>query len=176
MKKIIIFSIAIISLSFSVRAQHDHADHNGTTKANTAKQTSQAQLLNLYYDVKNALVNSDAVTAATKAGEFVKAANAIDMNLMTEAEHKAFMSLKEKLVSDAKHISETKDIAHQREHFKSFSDNFYSLAKAVKLSSQPVYQAYCPMKKAYWLSSEKAVKNPYYGKQMPNCRKVTETL
>jgi hypothetical protein len=50
------------------------------------------------------------------------------------------------------------------------------LAKAVKLSVQPVYQDYCPMKKAYWLSSEAAIKNPYYGSQMLSCGKINDTI
>jgi hypothetical protein len=50
------------------------------------------------------------------------------------------------------------------------------LAKAVKLSSDPIYEAYCPMKKASWLSSEKVIKNPYYGSAMLTCGSVRDTL
>jgi len=32
------------------------------------------------------------------------------------------------------------------------------------------------MKKAVWLSNEKAIKNPYYGSQMLTCGKVVETI
>jgi hypothetical protein len=32
------------------------------------------------------------------------------------------------------------------------------------------------MKKMYWLSSEAAIKNPYYGKMMLTCGSVTETI
>ncbi|MAQ74933.1 MAG: hypothetical protein CL613_01215 [Aquimarina sp.] len=31
------------------------------------------------------------------------------------------------------------------------------------------------MKKAYWLSKEKDIKNPYYGSSMLTCGKVAET-
>lgn len=141
-----------------------------------AKQSSLSPLLTSYYNIKDALAGSDANDAAAKADEFVKTAGGLDMNSMTASEHQAFMPLKGKLLSDAKHISETKDLAQQRGHFKSLSGNFYLLAKAVKLSSDPVYQQYCPMKKAHWLSSETVIKNPYFGKQMPTCGKVTGTL
>lgn len=135
-----------------------------------------SQLLTLYYNVKNALVKSDANTAAAQAGELVKAINNIDVKKLPDADMKAFMPLQEKLVFDAKYISENKKIDHQREHFQSLSDNFYKLAKAVKLSDQPIYQDYCPMKKAYWLSSEAAIKNPYFGSQMLNCGKISDTI
>ncbi|MCW3118020.1 MAG: hypothetical protein JWM28_2102 [Chitinophagaceae bacterium] len=37
------------------------------------------------------------------------------------------------------------------------------LAKKAKLSPEPVYQQYCPMKKASWLSNNKTIQNLYYG-------------
>lgn len=135
-----------------------------------------SKLLSLYYDVKNALVSSDATTANAKAAEFVKAIGSVDMHALSAAEHEAFMPLQEKLTADASAIAATTDLNKQREQFKSFSNNFFTLAKAVKLSDTPVYQQYCPMQKSYWLSNEAAVKNPYYGKQMLTCGKVTETL
>ncbi|WP_343304131.1 DUF3347 domain-containing protein [Chitinophaga niabensis] len=140
---------------------------------------ADAQLSNLltsYYNIKNALVSSNGNTAAAQADEFVKALKAIDKKSLSEADRKAFEPLQEKLTFDAEHIAETKDISHQRDHFQSFSENFYKLAKAVKLSDKPIYQSYCPMKKAYWLSSEAAIKNPYYGSQMLTCGKVSDTI
>ena len=141
-----------------------------------AKTTSLSDILNSYLDIKNALVATDAATASVKAGELSKAIEGVDMKALSEADHSAFMPLKEKLAFDARHISESKDISHQREHFSALSNNIYKLAKAVKLSTVPVYQEYCPMKKMYWLSSEAAIQNPYYGKTMLTCGKVTATL
>jgi len=141
-----------------------------------AANPSLSQLLSLYYDVKNALVNSDATAAATRATEFVKAITNVDNSALSAEEQKAFTSVKEKLTTDATAIAKLTDINAQRERFKTFSDNFYTLAKAVKLSDASIYQQYCPMKKSYWLSNEATIKNPYYGKQMLTCGKVTETL
>ena len=91
-------------------------------------------------------------------------------------DHATFMSLRDKLAFDSRHISESTDIHHQREHFTSLSANMVTLAKQATLSQQPVYEDYCPMKKAYWLSSETAIKNPYFGSSMPTCGKVAATL
>ena len=175
MKKLIILSLVFISLTFTVKAYNPEFNYS-ITKRDTNKPATLSELLNLYYNIKNALVKSDANLASEGASAFVKAIKDIDMKAMTEAEHNAFMPLQEKLTFDAEHIAESKDIAHQREHFETFSTNFYKLAKAVKLSENPVYQQYCPMKKVYWLSSEAAIKNPYYGKQMLTCGKVTDTI
>ena len=141
-----------------------------------ASENNLSQILSLYYDLKNALVNSDATTASAKADELLKAVNGVDPKSLSTDEKKAFSSLQNKLASDAKHISEVKDLSQQRQQFITLSQNMYTLAKAVQLSTQPVYEQYCPMKDAYWLSSETAIKNPYYGSSMLTCGSVKDTL
>jgi len=132
--------------------------------------------LALYYQVKDALVSSDAATASVKAGELYKAIEGVDEKTLSKKEDDAFKSLHYKLSYDARHISEVKELPHQREHFASLSLNMYALAKAVNLSVQPVYEQYCPMKNAYWLSNETSIKNPYYGSNMLTCGEVKDTL
>ena len=157
----IIIAITLVNISFA---------------QDTAKQSSLSQLLATYLDIKNALVGSDAAKAAAKATEFVKALAAVDMNTMSESDLKAFNSIQPKLKSDAQTIATTSKIELQRNAFSTLSNNVYTLAKSVKLSVEPVYQQYCPMKKMYWLSSEAAIKNPYYGNAMLTCGSVTDTL
>ena len=128
-----------------------------------------AQLLSLYYTIKDALVSGNAGMASIKAGELVKLINEVDTKIVNEASRDA-------LLKDASPIAETKDIKYQRGHFSTLSTNMYILAKTTKLTAQPVYYAYCPMKKAYWLSSEATIKNPYFGSSMLTCGKVEATL
>lgn len=140
-------------------------------------QSSQTQsLLTVYYNIKNALVNSDAATAASTSNEFSKTLAEIDLKSLSEEEKTAFIGLKDKLALAAKQISETKDLTQQRAQFASLSVDLFKLAKAVKLTKEPVYYDYCPMKKSYWLSDNEAIKNPYYGKQMLSCGSIKETL
>ncbi len=132
-------------------------------------QIQLSQLLTSYYNIKDALVSGNANIASESAEQFVKAANGI-------ADKAASKGSIDALLKDAGKILETKDIKQQRETFVSISTNMFALAKAVKLTTQPIYAAYCPMKKAYWLSSARAIKNPYYGHAMLTCGSVKETL
>ena len=163
MKKIFLL-VAILATAFG---QKSFAQLVPTPREDNTNTPSQ--LLLSYYDIKNALIAGNANTASIKAEKFVKTLNAIDAKIINEATRGA-------LLKDAGHISESKDINHQREHFATFSTNMYDVTKSVKLTDQPVYYAYCPMKKSYWLSSEAAIKNPYYGNMMLTCGKVTETI
>nr|WP_294791061.1 DUF3347 domain-containing protein [uncultured Mucilaginibacter sp.] len=164
MKKIILLVAFIATASTQILFAQD------------TKSTALTALLTSYYDIKDALIKSNSAVAAVHAGEFSKAITAVDMKSIPAADMTAFMAVQDKLAFDARHISESKDIAHQREHFANFSVNFFKLAKAVKLTDKPVYYAYCPMKKSYWLSADAAIKNPYYGSQMLTCGNVAETL
>ncbi len=175
MKTFIISAIVLATFGFSVKAENSKTSNNITVVAK-ANQSSLPGLLTLYYDIKNSLVSGDANVAASKADEFVKAIANIDMKTLPDEEMKAFMPVKDKLAEDAKHIAGTKELSHQREHFAAFSANMITLAKGAKLSTKPVYEAYCPMKKAYWLSAEKAIKNPYFGSSMLTCGQVKETF
>jgi len=133
------------------------------------QQKQLSQLLTHYYSIKDALVTGNANDASSSADQFIKVANSIDYKLISEGNINT-------LVKDATSISESKEVAKQRQYFSNFSDNMISLAKTVKLSVTPIYQAYCPMKKANWLSSEKTIKNPYYGNAMLSCGKIVETI
>ena len=158
MKKLLLL-VALIATAFSQKSFAQESDN----------QTQLSQLLSSYYQVKNALIEGNSNTAALQAEEFLKTANGISNRTISEGSRNA-------LVKDAGIISDSKDIKKQREVFANFSTNMYALAKSLKLTAEPIYYQYCPMKKAYWLSADKAVKNPYYGSAMLTCGKVTETI
>ncbi|MBN8833689.1 MAG: hypothetical protein ABS68_09125 [Niastella sp. SCN 39-18] len=172
MKKLIVIATLFCFISVSASAQHDHGSHktkSSTSTINAGDNQNLSQLLTFYYNIKDALAADNATVASAKAAEFVKTANSIDYKVISEGNIHA-------LLKDAGRISETKDIKQQRNLFANLSTNMSAVAKAVKLTDQPVFQQYCPMKKAYWLSSEKTIKNPYYGSSMLTCGKVTETF
>ena len=133
-------------------------------------------ILTGYYDVEAALVKNDAKAAATASGDLLKSNTNIDMSAIPAKDHMAFMKLQDKLSYDARHISESSDIHHQREHFTNLSANMITLAKQAHLSRQPIYEDYCPMRKAYWLSPDKTIKNPYSAGDMSDCGKITATI
>jgi hypothetical protein len=142
--------------------------HPGVAQNNNAA-VNTSKLLPAYYEVKDALVAGNATLAASKAGELVKAINSADAKMLPKAS-------KDLLLADAGKIAGDKDLKSQRAYFAGLSNQMIALVKTSKLSAEPIYQQYCPMKKSSWLSSEKDIKNPYYGSAMLTCGKVTETI
>lgn len=158
MKKIFLL-VALIATAFT---QKIFAQENNN-------QAQLSQLLNYYYQLKDALASGNSNAASLQAGAFLKMANGISNRTISEGSRNA-------LVKDAGVISESKDLNKQREIFKNFSVNMRALAGALKLTDEPVYYQYCPMKKAYWLSQDKEIKNPYYGSAMLSCGKIIDVL
>ena len=139
------------------------------------KPSSVFPLLSKYYDLKNALINSDAAGASKYANEFITLVKTVDVKTLAPNEQSLFQSLKGKLIDDANDVASGKDLVKQRAALQTLSDNMIMLVRTAKPSKR-TYVAYCPMKKAYWLSAEPVIKNPYYGNSMLTCGKVTETL
>jgi len=162
--KLLIIALIVITSSTQLKAQ--------PVTTNTAVNN----VVTAYYSVKNALTADNSNLAQTSAKALVAAISAVPMDKFTSDQHKLWMSYSTKLQFDCRHISESNALDHQREHFTSLSKNLYELVKGLKMNTAVIYEQYCPMKKATWLSETSDIKNPYYGKQMLTCGKVTETL
>jgi HPt (histidine-containing phosphotransfer) domain-containing protein len=122
------------------------------------------RLLNEYYSIKGALVNSDARAASAAIAalqQTVKADNAFTQ--------------KEALSGAVDKLAKAKAIEKQRAAFNDVSTILWKIIQSSDEVSETVYYQYCPMKKAYWLSEAPAIKNPYYGSAMLTCGKVAET-
>ena len=147
-------------------------------KNDDAKPSSLQTVYDAYFDLKDALVKSDATIAATKAAKLLKAINAIKMETLGDS-HMAYMKVENELKLNTERISESKDISNQRDHFSSLSTAMYQLLKTAKANTT-IYYDHCPMynegKGANWLSKDVAIKNPYYGSMMLSCGKVQETI
>jgi len=158
MKKVILSLIMMLSIA-TLKAQDNAIDKITTS----------------YLGVKNALVGSNSTLAKSRSKELLATLSAPVKGLQP-AQQKVLATYLTKLQFDSRHISETTVIDHQREHFASLSKNMYALLAGLNMNSTTVYQQYCPMKKAYWLSETEEIRNPYYGDDMLECGKVTATL
>ena len=121
-------------------------------------------LLNNYMNVKNALVSADEKGVS-------KAISILYESIKDESN----FAEKEVLLKATEKMSKANGIEKQRAVFNDVSTTIWKVVKKADKVEQPVYYQYCPMKKAYWLSKEKEIKNPYYGSSMLTCGNVSET-
>ncbi|MFT3948349.1 MAG: DUF3347 domain-containing protein [Agriterribacter sp.] len=121
------------------------------------------KLLPAYLSVKDALIATDSKASAKATGDFVDAVKT----------GKDFAQ-KNDLLKAAEAMNKSTDIEKQRTAFEKVSTIMWDVVKQSGALSQDVYYQYCPMKKAYWLSNEAAIKNPYYGAKMLACGSVKD--
>lgn len=120
-------------------------------------------ILNHYLKVKNALVESDGKQASVAAH-----------SLQSSIKEDAVLSKDTDLVNAIDKFVKAKNLEQQRSQFNALSTTLWKDIKDDQNISRSVYYQYCPMKKAYWLSKEKEIENPYYGAAMLSCGKVVE--
>lgn len=141
---------------------------------------SMNEMVTAYLQLKNALANDNGNEAASAAKQITDALQKTDETPLTAEQKKVYDEVKEDIKEHAEHITDNAGkIHHQREHFDMISKDMYDLVKVVK-PVQTLYVDHCPMyndnKGATWLSEVKEIKNPYYGKKMPDCGEVKEEI
>lgn len=139
-------------------------------------QTALQKSLQTYLKLKDAFVSGDAgkVSAFAKAtSKELKAIKTRDLGKMEQSHFKQSIKMLDAIV--------TNDIIeNQRDHFVILNKNIVALVMNINNSGSTLYVQKCPMannnKGAVWLSSDKDIRNPYYGEQMLTCGSVIETL
>ncbi|WP_309640719.1 DUF3347 domain-containing protein [Flavobacterium sp.] len=164
----------------AVKSEAPKMEMSNTVTVTETQKTNQLQLVfDSYFELKDALVKTDGNSASVKAKTLLTALNNVKMDKLEMEVHMVWMKVLNDLKEHSKHIADTKDIKHQRDHFMDLSKNIYDLIKVSKQET-PTYYQHCPMandgKGADWLSKENAIKNPYYGSQMLTCGKTIETI
>jgi hypothetical protein len=119
-----------------------------------------------YMDLTRALTAGDDRAA-------IIAGNALEAGARNMNEGKA-------LATAAAGITAAPDLAARRVLFATLSNEMIARVTKAGLRTGALYVDFCPMalddKGAYWLSTEKEVRNPYFGEQMINCGDIKDTI
>lgn len=154
MKKYLLAFILFASISA-------HAQYKGNT--------GFGKLYQNYISIKSSLVADDAKKTSLDASQFLKTVSTLKATTISDKNKKS-------LESAAKSISTAKSIADQRKSFYKLSDLMIDVANENSVSDKTIFVQYCPMAKGSWLSNEKQIANPYYGKSMLTCGSVKSEI
>jgi hypothetical protein len=161
---------------------------NGEKKEDDVKQQPLAQsknsesfnkpfneMLNSYFDLKNALVEWDTARASISANILANLSQNIPYNEL-KADTTIIATAKNfsgNVVAEAMGIAGENTIEGKRRSFYTLSENLYNLVRTVHYDQQVIYHDKCPMafndsEEAYWLSNTKQIINPYLGRKHPH--------
>lgn len=133
-----------------------------------------------YLQLKNALVADDLDKANQSAVSFKKSLGGVNMSLFQGEDHTMWMNHKAALDQASNSLAQAGDLQSAREHFLTISNSMVLLVKTFKPLDRVIYVQHCPMadhnEGADWLSTEKDIRNPYFGESMLTCGEVTTTI
>ncbi|MCF7973588.1 MAG: efflux RND transporter periplasmic adaptor subunit [Phycisphaerae bacterium] len=143
--------------------------------------TQLTGLFGPYFAMQAALANDDAAQAEVAARQAQAALSAVDMSLVTDDDHMAWMTAGRDLKKTLTKAADTQDIKAARELFHQLSQTLTSLARRFGVpADRPAYQFHCPMafdnRGANWLQDSNDIANPYFGAMMLKCGSLVEVL
>ncbi|KQR67564.1 DUF3347 domain-containing protein [Pedobacter sp. Leaf176] len=169
-----ILGVAVLTALMACnQSENKTIENKDSNQVDSSKNTSvvikdqkKSEIFSQYEDLKNALVNSD-------SSEAQKSAIKLEKSLATYEGCESTASI-------ARKISETTNIVSQRKEFTALSMDLIAFIKSGEIEKGTVYVQHCPMANkgdgGDWLSIEKDIKNPYYGKEMLTCGRVVEEI
>ncbi len=143
------------------------------TEINAEFKSQITDVYQAYNQLKDALVASDSALAITATSSVLSYLKKVDMALLKQAEaHQVLMTQKPLLIIQLNKVVYAKTLAEQRAAFLKISDGVINLIENFGISQKVMVQ-FCPMaddfKGGYWLSTDAAIKNPYFGSKMLTC-------
>lgn len=144
-----------------------------------ALQRAIVQAVKPYLELKDALVASDDVAAATKARAVVSAWDRLGALPESEDEREMWNTMKTAVLAGARSTAASTDLEKRRADFETLSNALIALIDRYGVTGTSLYKQYCPMafddKGSYWISDERQIRNPYFGSMMLSCGEVRGT-
>jgi len=138
-----------------------------------------ADLLEQYFELKDALVDTDAESAAEQSESLHQFLNDIDPAGLSSETLTIWETYSRSLTDESIRIANEKDIEEQRLYFETLSEAMIDLVKTFRPVRYTVYHQSCPMVRggsADWLSREEEIANPYHGDRMMRCGEIIERI
>lgn len=138
-----------------------------------------AGVLDRYFDLKDALVESDAVRAKEFAESLRDETEQPDPEGLNEETLALWISFSEVIVNSSNELVSEDDVEDQRYHFEYISEAMIQMAEAFRPVGYEIFHQSCPMVRdgsADWLSREEQISNPYHGNRMLRCGEVIRRI
>lgn len=132
--------------------------------------------LKQYFRMKDALIAGKPAEVAVSAKETASAFKKLSATNLGDGQKAMHGQVVEMLSA----IGGNTELKEQRSHFIGLNRSLVSLAQGLKDLESTIYVQHCPMANnnegAFWLSTDKEIRNPYYGDAMLSCGSVTDSL
>lgn len=134
-----------------------------------------------YLGIQEALANDSLEKAQTHSSGLLKALSKVDMAVLDEEAHIAWMGYLAPIRGSAELVREARNLDQARLGFEPLSRVIIDLTRSFQANpGDSAVEAYCPMafdnKGAPWLQLGTEIRNPYFGAKMLQCGEIRSTL
>jgi Cu(I)/Ag(I) efflux system membrane fusion protein len=138
-------------------------------------------VLDAYLEIHHGLSRDSLDEANGGAKQLEDRLASVNMELLGQAAHDAWMKYVGDLRTDAGTVLSAPDISAARAAFASLSETMYGMMERFGITGDsPIYHVYCSMafsdSGAFWLQSNDEVENPYWGAAMFRCGEMQDTI
>jgi hypothetical protein len=162
---------------------------NAQSSLPAAQTLLAAEILQHYYELKDALVETNHKEADIAAGSMK--ASLLQLRSQWSKDNDSLLTVNvpdvaiqktDSMLLQLNLILSVKDESCElkRIYFKPLSNLTYRLLKSVDLKNVQAYHQYCPMalneQGADWLSASPKIENPYFGQKMLTCGELIDTI
>ncbi len=136
-------------------------------------------VLDHYFDLKDALVESDAAKATTAAELLLSESDQVDESSLDSGSSSLWDSYLEIISGRSEELIPLTDVEQQRVQFEYISEAMIDMVEMFQPVGYEIYHQTCPMVRggsADWLSREEQIENPYHGDRMMNCGEVIRRM
>lgn len=136
-------------------------------------------VLDRYFDLKDALVDSDAERAKIYTSEFSAEAENVNAESLNRESAAIWASYSEIITSNGEELINRDDVDDQRYYFEYISEAMIEVVETFRPVGYEIYHQSCPMVRdgsADWLSREEEIRNPYHGDRMMRCGEVINRI
>lgn len=188
MKSILFSFISILLLviacepSGQEKAQQDRREQEMQRQATETTPQFNEQITSVmdrYFDLKDALVESDAEQAKITAESLKRETEDVHPEDLGRETLDLWRSYREVIQNSSDALVNRDDIVEQRYHFEFISEAMIDMVKTFRPAGFSVYHQSCPMVRngsADWLSRQEQIANPYHGARMISCGKTIRKI
>jgi len=160
--------------------ENKHSAINNSLEISKKFQEGLHTVFNDYVNLKDAFTKENSENIYLASRSMLNDLSKVDIKLLSNSKaYTYWLSLAKELKSSITTIAATAEIKVQRARFKQLSSQLLNAVQFFGVN-EIVYVKFCPMadndQGAYWLSKEKKIANPYFGKAMHNCGEVVQEI
>ena len=168
----------------TTKKESDEEDMSGMIMIDKAKidpnfKKQLGKVVDQYIILKNDLTKDDAAAAKMQTKNLKVALEKVDMILLLGDAHNVWMKALTKITKNVESIHSNNNIEVQRKAFGLLGKNLadvIDMLGVIMPENRTVYLEFCPMaddnKGSFWLSYDKKISNPFFGKAMLTCGEI----